>query len=27
VLSRLDELRTNLELRDGISPVFGRRAT
>jgi hypothetical protein len=27
VLSRLDELRTNLDLREGLGPVFGRRAT
>jgi hypothetical protein len=27
VLSRLDELRTNLELREGATPAFGRRAT
>jgi hypothetical protein len=27
VLSRLDELRSNLDLREGLGPVFGRRAT
>jgi hypothetical protein len=27
VLSRLDELRGNLELRENLAPAFGRRAT